>query len=1232
MKRFGTKLIQPCLPGVVALLVLALIPFETFAAAPGGEWWDSNYAYREKITVTAGSAAVPSAYSVSVTFDHAALVSAGNSQADGDDVRLLHWNGSTWTELDRALDPLSSWNDASTQVWFSVVDAIGASGSDDNYYLYYGNTGATGPPADWANVFMIGDNFDDGTLTSGVSTSTAGTASITETGGEAFIDLGTNTATDAGIIVTTNSLPSDNQFAIRHKMKVFSGGGGTNPEVKAIGVLESASQPLVADAATENPRRRIIDFARTDGQSWIFYYDTGGNPFHWNGTTWVSGVANWGSLSLDTYYIHELISDGTNWYIRISDANGTAVTTTTSVAWTSVQDTGDPFWFYWGEAYTDFYFTDVKSDWVYVRDYVDPEPSTALGAEEIVSGLLAQYWVDEAATGQGIGNLIDNAATPLNMPIDYPNGTTPVWNDGVGINGNRNLRFTGPAASYTGGALVSSGGTKMDALHGATQATLEAKYVLDNGSCSGEDSRIFGLADDGGSGAGQFYMRMVVNNDVLAVMWAGVGLGRYSLGAVGSGCPITPAVNDRSTVHWVIDTTQAVAANRVRAYINGVATTVGVHTGILPSLNDTINLGVVGNREMFLGRIHSGSATPRTFNGNVWYAAAYNTALDAATVAANAAAINACDDLSVPCPNTISGTVFEDINYGGGDGRTYATADTSAQASGWAAGDVAVESIANIVELYDNTGAYISTTSTDASGLYSFNVADGTYYIRAINSLVDSQRPSTGVGNTELGVQTFRTDASGGSAVPVINEVGGRDPTVVDAGSNDGSSSLNTATFVFTGGILNTEQAQSVTQVVVSGAAISNIDFGYNFDTVVNTNNASQGSLRQFILNSNELDNVNLDQEANTIFNPVAGTETTIFMIPETDGGRTASPPDGGTGFTFVITPTTELTVITDNATSIDGRVQESFTGDDNAVVADVSTGPEVVVVGTNYTTNERSIIEFTANNITVHSLGLGQGGNNAEAVHGVGPQLSGPVTSASVVQNNTIWDNGGSGVRLWEHANPTITNNIVRGNGTFAATADGIYGDDTDNATVTGNSILDNGAYGIDINNIGGSSDNWTITNNTIRGNGANASGQDAGIGVRGGDNTTISGNTITGNQDDGIVVLNGNTGNVISQNSIFNNGDLGIDLTNTATNTGDGVTANDDGDPDTGANNLLNFPVIETASIIGSNLVLTGFAPAGSSIELFIADAGPNPNRYPFAFDFGEGQTYLSTLVEGS
>ena len=92
-----------------------------------GPCWDANYAYRKKITITAGSADIPADYSVSVTLDHAALVSAGKSLASGDDLRVAHWDGSSWTELDRVLEPLSAWNDASTQIWFALVDPITAS-------------------------------------------------------------------------------------------------------------------------------------------------------------------------------------------------------------------------------------------------------------------------------------------------------------------------------------------------------------------------------------------------------------------------------------------------------------------------------------------------------------------------------------------------------------------------------------------------------------------------------------------------------------------------------------------------------------------------------------------------------------------------------------------------------------------------------------------------------------------------------------------------------------------------------------------------------------------------------------------------------------------------------------------------------------------------------------------------------------------------------------------------
>ena len=80
-------------------------------------WWDSSYSYRKELTITAGSEAIPSDYSVSLTFDHAALVGAGSSQSNGDDIRITYWNGSDWDELDRMLDPGSDWNTTTTKIW-----------------------------------------------------------------------------------------------------------------------------------------------------------------------------------------------------------------------------------------------------------------------------------------------------------------------------------------------------------------------------------------------------------------------------------------------------------------------------------------------------------------------------------------------------------------------------------------------------------------------------------------------------------------------------------------------------------------------------------------------------------------------------------------------------------------------------------------------------------------------------------------------------------------------------------------------------------------------------------------------------------------------------------------------------------------------------------------------------------------------------------------------------------
>jgi CSLREA domain-containing protein len=95
---------------------------------------------------------------------------------------------------------------------------------------------------------------------------------------------------------------------------------------------------------------------------------------------------------------------------------------------------------------------------------------------------------------------------------------------------------------------------------------------------------------------------------------------------------------------------------------------------------------------------------------------------------------------------------------------------------------------------------------------------------------------------------------------------------------------------------------------------------------------------------------------------------------------------------------------------------------------------------------------------------------------------------------------------------------------------------------------------------------------------------------------------NTIAYNGETGIAV-DGGTGNTIRGNAIHDNGALGIDIGPA------GVTPNDAGDADTGANDLQNAPIIETAGYDGSSTSVTGtinsVGEATLTIDIFVSDA---------------------------
>jgi CSLREA domain-containing protein len=244
--------------------------------------------------------------------------------------------------------------------------------------------------------------------------------------------------------------------------------------------------------------------------------------------------------------------------------------------------------------------------------------------------------------------------------------------------------------------------------------------------------------------------------------------------------------------------------------------------------------------------------------------------------------------------------------------------------------------------------------------------------------------------------------------------------------------------------------------------------------------------------------------------------------------------------------------------------------------------------------------LRITAGGSTVRGLVVNRfGGDGIELLTGGGNTIRGNRIGTNVA-GTTDLGNGSDGVRINGSAG-----NFIGGTGSGAA-----------------NVISGNNSRGVAILGAGS-------TGNTIRGNkiGTNAAGTSGiangvhGIGISlGASDNTIGGqgpNTIAFNGDDGVWVGAG-TGNSIQRNAIHSNGGLGIDLG------ADGVTPNDTGDEDTGANELQNFPVLD-AALSGSTSVLGSLdSAAETDYRLYFyhsPSCDPSGN--------GEGQTYLGSKV---
>ena len=204
----------------------------------------------------------------------------------------------------------------------------------------------------------------------------------------------------------------------------------------------------------------------------------------------------------------------------------------------------------------------------------------------------------------------------------------------------------------------------------------------------------------------------------------------------------------------------------------------------------------------------------------------------------------------------------------------------------------------------------------------------------------------------------------------------------------------------------------------------------------------------------------------------------------------------------------------------------------------------------------------------------------------------------------------------------------IIQLDGTLAIGATAglvIEGSDSTIAGFIVHSFLDEG---LEIDGIPGTGDNNTIQNNWV---GVDASGVVQGTTDNGilitddatgnliGGTGPNDGNVIAGSGNRGINIRLGSIGNTVIGNSIYGNTQLGIDLNQ------DGVTENDlvPGDPDSGPNDLLNFPeitsAVETAGTVDVDFDLD--LPAGNyRIEFFT-------NTAAHSLGNGEGETLVAS-----
>ncbi len=135
-----------------------VIGVDTADADTSLSWWDTSYGHRAPLEISdVAPDALPVGFQIGVHVDLGALDSPS---ASWDALRVVRWDGSTWTEKPRFLEG----GGLVRTVWFSLDAQVAAGTTTGDYWLYFTNPSPTTAPSNGAGIFDFFDDFTGTTI------------------------------------------------------------------------------------------------------------------------------------------------------------------------------------------------------------------------------------------------------------------------------------------------------------------------------------------------------------------------------------------------------------------------------------------------------------------------------------------------------------------------------------------------------------------------------------------------------------------------------------------------------------------------------------------------------------------------------------------------------------------------------------------------------------------------------------------------------------------------------------------------------------------------------------------------------------------------------------------------------------------------------------------------------------------------------------------------------------